>query len=135
MALVSGKKVHSGSTNTRQRRISEQRGRWAEWIAAGLLICKGYRILSRRVKTPFGEIDLIACRGHRVAFVEVKYRKDFAGGAQPISRKQSERIAKAAEYWLWRQKNFRSHRMGLDCVFISPTRLPRHIPDALQPTA
>ena len=134
MALVSGKKVDGRSANSQRRRISEKRGRWAEWLAAGLLICKGYQILSRRVKTPFGEIDLIAHRGHRVAFVEVKYRKDFASDTQPITRRQSERIAKAADYWLWRQKNFRDHRMGLDCVLISPAGLPRHIPDALQPT-
>ncbi len=135
LALVSGKKAYSKSDNSRRRQLSEKRGRWAEWLAAGLLTCKGYRILSRRVKTPFGEIDLIARRGHRVAFVEVKYRKAFASDAPPISRRQSERIAKAAEYWLWRQANFRGHRMGLDCVLVSPAGLPRHMPDALQPTS
>ena len=34
----------------------------------------GYRILARRVRTPYGEIDLIAVRGRRLAFVEVKRR-------------------------------------------------------------
>ena len=134
MALAGEKKVDGKSAISNRRRQSETRGRWAEWLAAGLLICKGYRILCRRAKTPFGEIDLIAHRGHRVAFVEVKYRKDFANDARPITRRQSERIARAADYWLWRQKKLRGHRMGLDCVLISQAGLPRHIPDALQPT-
>ena len=33
---------------------------------------KGHRILARRYKTPVGEIDLVALKGKRLAFVEVK---------------------------------------------------------------
>ena len=33
------------------RRAHERRGRFAEWIAAGLLLLKGYRILERRART------------------------------------------------------------------------------------
>ena len=40
--------------------------------------CKGWRILARRVKTPRGEVDLIARRGRTVAFVEVKWRATAA---------------------------------------------------------
>ena len=122
------------SAQQERRRRSERRGRWAEWLAAGLLICKGYRILDRRVKTPFGEVDLIALRGRRIAFVEVKYRRDFGGNGRPVTHNQAERVAKAAEYWLWRQRDYRTFRIGLDCILISTTSLPAHIPDALQPS-
>ena len=40
--------------------------------AALLLIAKAYRILERRWKTPFGEIDIVARRRGVVVFVEVK---------------------------------------------------------------
>lgn len=129
------KNLDGSSAKSQHRRLSERRGRWAELLAAALLVCKGYRILSRRVKTPFGEVDLIASRGTRVAFVEVKYRNDFGNNEMPVSRKQAARIANAAEYWLWRHKNYRRHRIGLDCILMSRTGLPRHIPDALQPSA
>ena len=49
-----------------------QRGLSAESRAALLLIAKAYRILERRWKTPFGEIDIVARRRGVVVFVEVK---------------------------------------------------------------
>ena len=52
----------------------EARGRRGEALAAWYLRLKGWRILARRVKTPRGEVDLIARRGRTVAFVEVKWR-------------------------------------------------------------
>lgn len=133
MALARSKNTDRGPASSQLRQRSEKRGRWAEWLAALLLVCKGYRIVNRRVRTPFGEIDLIARRGSRIAFVEVKYRKAFGSNDQPVTRRQADRIAKAAEYWLWRQKAYRAHRLGLDCILVSQTGLPRHIPDALQP--
>jgi putative endonuclease len=51
-----------------------QRGLSAESRAALLLMAKAYRILARRWKTPFGEIDIIARRAGVVVFVEVKAR-------------------------------------------------------------
>ena len=34
----------------------------AESLAAAFLIAKGYRILARRFRTPYGEIDIVARR-------------------------------------------------------------------------
>jgi putative endonuclease len=59
---------------THERRRAFRRGHLAETAAAWLLRCKGYRIVARRVRTPLGEIDLIARRGGTTAFVEVKER-------------------------------------------------------------
>ena len=56
----------------------EAQGRRGERIAAWYLRLKGWRILAQRVKTPRGEIDLIARRGSTVAFVEVKWRATAA---------------------------------------------------------
>ena len=50
-------------------------GRKAERYAAMWLRAKGWRILAQRVRTPAGEIDLVAKRGKIVAFVEVKARR------------------------------------------------------------
>ena len=46
----------------------------AESRAAMFLIAKAYRIVARRWKTPFGEIDIVARRRRALVFVEVKAR-------------------------------------------------------------
>ena len=46
----------------------------AESRAAMFLVAKGYRIVARRWKTPFGEIDIVARRRRTLVFVEVKAR-------------------------------------------------------------
>ena len=47
----------------------------AESRAAMYLIAKAYRIVARRWKTPFGEIDIVARRRRALVFVEVKARE------------------------------------------------------------
>ncbi|HUU66777.1 MAG TPA: YraN family protein [Methyloceanibacter sp.] len=51
------------------------RGVFAETLAAALYRLKGYRIVARRYKTPVGEIDLVALKARRLAFIEVKRRR------------------------------------------------------------
>jgi putative endonuclease len=109
-----------------------RRGRVSEWLAAGMLLAKGYRILGRRVRTPYGEIDLIAVRGARLAFVEVKRRATRGEGEAAVTPRQAGRIARAAEFWVSRKPAYRDHEQGLDVVLVTPGRLPVHLPDALQ---
>lgn len=113
------------------RQAAERRGRLAEMLAAGLLLLKGYRILEWRHRGPFGEIDLIAVRGKRLAFVEVKQRRSDAAARDAVDGRQAARMADAAERWLWRHASYRAHRVGLDTVVLGARCLPRHFPDAL----
>jgi putative endonuclease len=115
------------------RRKRERCGRLSELAAAVLLLLKGYRILARRHRSPFGEIDLIAVRGRRLAFVEVKRRRTIDVAQAATTSHQADRIAQAAEQWVWRHPAFRQHEIGLDVVLLAPGRLPRHQPNALQP--
>jgi putative endonuclease len=109
-----------------------RRGRVSEWVAAAVLLAKGYRILGRRVRTPYGEIDLIAVRGRRLAFVEVKRRVTRLEGQSAITPRQAGRIARAAEFWVSRNRRFAEHEQGLDVVLVAPGHLPAHLPDAMQ---
>ena len=115
------------------KRISERRGRFAEAVASAFLMLKGYRIVARRVRTPMGELDLIAVRGRRLAFVEVKYRDTLAAAARSVGRRQATRMAAAAERWCWRHPAYRGYRIGLDALYLAPWCLPRHRIDGLQP--
>ncbi len=76
-------------------------GRWGEQAAADYLLARGYEILGTNVRTPYGEIDLIACKQNRITFVEVKTRKTTSLGPPEISvsaRKQ-EHLQSCASYY------------------------------------
>lgn len=78
------------------RRQAERRGRLGEWAALAFLMAKGYRILGRRVRTGFGEIDLAALKSGVLIIVEVKARRTARAGLFAVSPQQQERIAAAA---------------------------------------
>jgi putative endonuclease len=113
--MASSDPAMRGAEPSPDRIARYRRGRLSEWVAAAALLAWGYRILGRRVRTPHGEIDLIAVRGRRLAFVEVKRR--------------------AAEFWVSRHAAFREHDRGLDAMLVVPGRLPIYLPDALHGTA
>ncbi|MBY8976684.1 YraN family protein [Rhodobacteraceae bacterium NNCM2] len=60
---------------------------------------QGATILERRLKTPEGEIDLIARLGEMLIFIEVKQRKRL-GPDSPISPKQWQRLGLAANFYM-----------------------------------
>lgn len=108
-----------------------RRGFTGELLAAVLLTAKGYRILARRLRTPYGELDIIAVRGRRLAFVEVKRRATLSEAQAALTTHQARRIADAAEHWVAARPYYREHDMGLDAVLIVPGHWPRHLPDVL----
>jgi putative endonuclease len=109
-----------------------RRGRFSELVAAAILVAKGYRILARRCRTPYGEIDLIAVRGRRLAFVEVKRRATRLECEAALTPYQARRIVRAAQFWISRNPRYMDHEQGLDAMFVMPGRLPVYLPDALQ---
>lgn len=116
----------------RDRRAAERSGLAAERAAAWLLALKGYRLLDRRYRSPAGEIDLIASRGRRLAFVEVKRRASGADAAWAVLPRQQQRIARAAGHWLARRPAYAGHDIGFDVVLVAPWSLPRHLRDAFR---
>jgi putative endonuclease len=64
----------------RDRRIAEASGRRGERLAGWWLRLKGWRILDRRVRTPAGEVDLVARRGNLIALVNMSLHPTFSNG-------------------------------------------------------
>ena len=110
----------------------EARGRRGESLAAWYLRFKGWRILARRVKTPRGEIDLIARRGAVVAFVEVKWRASAAELDHAIDAYRLRRVLAAAEAVGHRYAR-PDDQQRIDVVLLAPGRFPRHMANALLP--
>lgn len=110
------------------RRHAERGGRRAEGKAALWLQLKGWRILGRRVRTPVGEVDLVARRGRMVAFVEVKARSTSAEADFALDDYRLRRVAAAAEALAPRYAR-PGDDIRIDAMFIVPRRFPRHMID------
>jgi putative endonuclease len=115
----------------RQERVrAYRRGILAETLVALLLRLKGHRIVARRYATPVGEIDLVALKGKRLAFIEVKRRRTRDDAAFSVTAKQKRRIVRAAQYWLASHPAFAGHDIAFDVVLAAPWSFPRVIANA-----
>jgi putative endonuclease len=123
--------VENGISRQIERRRRHRSGLNAETIVAALLIASGHRILARRFKTPVGEIDLIAVKAGRIAFVEVKRRSTSEDCEAAITPMLRHRVRRAANLWLARNPRFQRHDIGFDLVFVVPWRFPLIMHDAL----
>lgn len=118
--------------NSRTSRLKAfARGRGAETFAALALMLKGYRILARRFKTPVGEIDIIARRGRRLAFIEVKQRPTVELCHAAITFETRQRVRRAANWWMSRQPRYHDHDQGFDLVFVAGRSWPVVLENAL----
>src|SRR6266540_970259 len=71
-------------------------GRWGEETAAAYLDQRGYEILARNARTPYGEIDIIAKQGAITIFIEVKTltsSKNFFPEQNVNARKRGHMLA------------------------------------------
>ena len=99
----------------------------AEARAAAYLMAKGYRILAKRFRTPYGEIDLVARRRNLIAFIEVKARATLDDAAYAVTPRQQRRIIEAAQAWLMAHPEHAELELRFDAMLIAPRRLPRHL--------
>jgi len=76
-------------------------GKWGEDTAAEYLTEHGYEIVSRNVRTPYGEIDIIAKQTDTTIFVEVKTRTSNKMGLpeESITPRKREHMLAAADYY------------------------------------
>lgn len=51
---------------------NQRLGKWGEDTVAAYLAERGYEIISRNTRTPYGEIDIVSKQGDITIFVEVK---------------------------------------------------------------
>lgn len=76
-------------------------GKKGERQAVKFLKRKGYKILEKNFKNPFGEVDVIAKKDGAVAFIEVKTRTGDLYGtpSEAVGNSRKRRYVKAAEYY------------------------------------
>jgi len=113
-----------------KRRQAWRRGHYSEYLAALYLLCRGYRILALRHRTPLGEIDIIARKADLAIFVEVKARRAASQAVDAVSHVTQRRIRAASDLWLARHPDHATLSQRYDIIAIMPGRWPRHFQDA-----
>ncbi len=76
-------------------------GKWGEEAAAAYLVERGYEILARNTRTPYGEIDIVARQEGTTIFIEVKTltsSRNFFPEQNVTMRKRRHMLA-CAEYY------------------------------------
>lgn len=119
-------------TKAAHAKATYERGLVAEARAARLLEAQGFAILARRVRTPAGEIDLIARRETLLVFCEVKARARLEQAAESLLRRQQRRIAAAAEAYLADHPECAGLDMRFDAILVAPSGAPAHLEGAFE---
>lgn len=76
-------------------------GKWGEDEVAAYMLERGYQIVARNARTPYGEIDIVAKQTDIYIFVEVKARTSNKMGLPEESvslRKRAHMLACAEHY-------------------------------------
>jgi putative endonuclease len=92
---------------------------------------RGYRILGTNVWAGGNEVDVIARRGGRIVFCEVKGKSGpgFGDPLEMVGPEKARRVRRAAESWLAARPELAGLEVRFDVVAERAGRLDR-IPDA-----
>ena len=88
---------------------------------------RGYRILGTNVWAGGNEIDLVARRGRRLYFVEVKEKAGprYGSAAEMVGPEKQRRVRHAAGAWLSAHPDCGRLRVSFDIVAVDSGRLQR----------
>jgi putative endonuclease len=95
-------------------------GREGEARAAAFLEEKGMRIVARNVRSPRGEVDIVALDGETLVFAEVKawFRYGMESLQYGIDLKKQRRIIETAKYFLSLHREYNETAVRFDIVFV-----------------
>lgn len=85
---------------SRRGKMAFQRGLSAEKSVEQLYVQRSASVLGRRVRTPYGELDLVVEQDGALVFIEVKARKHENGWDSPVSARQWQRLKNAANHYM-----------------------------------
>jgi putative endonuclease len=88
---------------------------------------RGYRILGTNVWAGGNEIDVIARRGRRVVFCEVKSKEGVGRGdpLEMVGLEKQRRLRRAAETWLASRPELAGLEVTFDVVAVREGKLER----------
>jgi putative endonuclease len=120
------------------RRSALRLGHHAEWLAAGFLMLKGYRLVARNYggtvgnSSKGGEIDLIMRKGDVIAFIEVKARRETEMALTAVTPGKIRLVSRTVRLWLTRNPWANGLTWRGDIVAVSGWRKPVHLEAAFE---
>lgn len=107
-------------TEKRENTHNRSLGKWGEQIAADYLLEKGYTIVTRNWKSPYGEVDLIVQKSDTLSFVEVKTRsgRNYGWPEEAITPLKQEHLVNCAETYLDETKSDSRQEWQIDVIAI-----------------
>jgi putative endonuclease len=94
-------------------------------------LLRGYRILGTNVWAAGNEVDVIARRGRRIVFCEVKSKsgRRYGDPIEMVGPEKARRVKRAATVWLAGRPQLRGLEVHFDVVTETDGRL-RRLPNA-----
>jgi len=104
------------------------RGIFGEYYAMLYLLLHGYKILKRRYKTKFGEIDIIGSKADNLIAFEVKTR-NFKNEKieEAFNQYQFYRISNALKFFLNKNEYYSKFTLRIDAILIYNKFKIKHI--------
>jgi putative endonuclease len=95
-------------------------GKWGEDLAAQYLEEKGYAVLFKNWKTPYGELDLIVQKDGTISIVEVKTRtrSDYGWPEESITPSKQEHLINASQFFFDEHREYSEYAWQIDVVAI-----------------
>jgi putative endonuclease len=108
-----------------------RKGARAERRAALWYRLRGYRLLDRNAWVAGYELDIVARRGRRLVFCEVKEKvgRSFGDPLEMVDGEKQRRLRWAAEAWLQRHPEARGLEISFDVIAVRDGRL-EHLAEA-----
>lgn len=102
-------------------------GIFSEYLVIVFLSFKGYKILKRRHKSSFGEIDIIAKKGENLVIIEVKARRIVNEIEEVLYPTQQNRITQSALDFFAKNKKYQNLGIRFDLIIVKPFTFPLHL--------
>ncbi len=122
----------SGQVRTARGRRAQALGVDAEGCACAALAADGWTVHARRLRTPAGEIDIVAEKDGLLALVEVKARPSLAGAAFALGKRQQARLLEAAAVVLAEHPGWGRAGTRFDVMLVDAAGQVRRVADAFR---
>lgn len=97
-----------------------QFGAYAEQLAVNFLTKRGYQLLERNYRKPWGELDVIAEKDNVIVFIEVKANWQAQAGFEPELRadwRKRQKVLRTARTYLL-QKHLGEREWQIDIISV-----------------
>jgi putative endonuclease len=107
------------------RKNNARLGKKGEEQAVAALESSGMEIIAKNMRSPFGEVDIVAAENNTIVFVEVKAWSAFGMEdlQYSINIKKQKKIIETAKYFLSENRKYSNMAIRFDVVFVKNNKV------------